>query len=1131
MSLRVHPVPSVSIAICLIIAGGLAGRPVIGQNPSTDPALPAVRGLNALSADEVKRVEELNETIEKLWRAGNFAEAIGPARQVVAIFRKTVGPDHWFTADASRAEQTIQTAIGLPQAARRELASVPALEQRANEEYRNAKYTEAERLRREVLAIRVRWLGDGHADTASSYNQLGEVLGDHGRLTESAAMHQRALAIRLKALGERHPATASSYNDLGVVLRDQGKLAESEAMHERAVPIFLTALGEDHPVTATAYNNLGVVLCDQGKLAEAEGMHRRSLAIRLAVRGEDHFETSHSYNNLGIVLRAQGKLAEAATMNRRALRIKLKTLGDGHPSTATSYSNLAEVLRDQEKLAQAEAMNRRALAIRVKELGEGHPETTTSYNNLALVVTAQGRLAEAEAMHRRELAFSRKALGEEHLQTAQSHSNLAAVLGDQGKLADAEVGHRRALAIRLKALGDDHPDTASSYLFLGQTLDRLGRTNEALDALNAAVRVFGVARLRGVEGLESALLGEQDPSPTLAIALARSGRVEEAWERWEQGLARGVLDEVAGRAARPMTREERSIESDLLRRSQAVDELIGRLVGQNRLTPEDEKRLDELRREESDTRRQLLDLQHVLERKYGPLAGQSVTLEKARSALPDGTVIVGWVDTQFHHAACILRGFGAPVWVMIAGRGKHGAWGKEDESLARRTRDALEAHVVEREWRPLVEALARQRLGPIETHLKGVRRIIVATSPGLAGVPVEVLLAIRTGKGEPGPAVVYCPSASMFVHLTRTANQAVRPATLLAVGDPAYPVAKPDRESFAPPPTQGLRVETVEPNGIADLFGIKVGDIVLEYDSTPLKTAGDLREVATDGGPKAVMVKLWSAGEVRSIEIAAGPLGIGFGLVEVVRAQQADDSVSRVASADFWERLPGTRREVEAIARLFPAGNVTEIMGDKARESVLQELARSDKLKGFRFLHFALHGRDDPRSAYRTALILAPDRYGTKDATAQDNDGEITAEQVARTWNLDADMVVLSACQSALGRIGGGEGYLGFTQPLLAKGARTLVLSLWKVDDRATAMLMKRFYQNLLGKREDGKAPVPKAEALGEAKMWLRTQSAEAGAVTRGERRKSLKGEPDRAVIEFDDPYYWAAFILIGDPK
>jgi CHAT domain-containing protein len=142
-------------------------------------------------------------------------------------------------------------------------------------------------------------------------------------------------------------------------------------------------------------------------------------------------------------------------------------------------------------------------------------------------------------------------------------------------------------------------------------------------------------------------------------------------------------------------------------------------------------------------------------------------------------------------------------------------------------------------------------------------------------------------------------------------------------------------------------------------------------------------------------------------------------------------------------------------------------------------------------------------------------------------------------------LVVLSACESALGKQAGGEGFLGFAQPLLAKGARSLVLSLWKVDDRATALLMARFYQNLLGKRPGLEKPMGKAEALDEAKRWLRGLSAaEAGAaeaLDRGPLRPLATTAdapglpsprpPSSGALPYEHPYYWAAFVLIGDPS
>src|SRR5205085_5331826 len=158
-------------------------------------------------------------------------------------------------------------------------------------------------------------------------------------------------------------------------------------------------------------------------------------------------------------------------------------------------------------------------------------------------------------------------------------------------------------------------------------------------------------------------------------------------------------------------------------------------------------------------------------------------------------------------------------------------------------------------------------------------------------------------------------------------------------------------------------------------------------------------------------------------------------------------------------------------------------------------------------------GKANPNVALSSAVFLAaePERLAASaDPAALESapDGQVTAEQIVRTWELDADLVVLSACESGLGRYAGGEGYLGFAQALFVKGARSLVLSQWKVDDKATALLMTRFYQNLLGKREGLSRPMPKAMALDEAKRWLRELRAdqvegELSALPRGtERRK-----------------------------
>jgi CHAT domain-containing protein len=135
-----------------------------------------------------------------------------------------------------------------------------------------------------------------------------------------------------------------------------------------------------------------------------------------------------------------------------------------------------------------------------------------------------------------------------------------------------------------------------------------------------------------------------------------------------------------------------------------------------------------------------------------------------------------------------------------------------------------------------------------------------------------------------------------------------------------------------------------------------------------------------------------------------------------------------------------------------------------------------------------------------------------------------------------------------LGKYERGEGFVGFAQALILAGSRSVCLSLWKVDDAATALLMERFYRNLLGQRVGLRGPLPKAEALAEAKAWLRGLPREeavkrAAALTqgvaRGAGRKPLPLLPavpgaaagaGKGERPYAHPYYWAAFVLIGDP-
>ena len=666
------------------------------------------------------------------------------------------------------------------------------------------------------------------ADLAKRVEKLDSAINqrlDAGQIAEAVPPAREKLDLLARTLGKDHWQTGDARRDLETYHRlaglprevqdrylkarqantrasqlyARGEYAEAALLFRETLRVGRDTLGEDHPDTATSYNNLAETLRAQGKYAEAEAMHRRALAIELKAPGEGHPDTATSYNNLAETLRAQGKYAEAEAMFRRALASVLKAPGEGHPHTALSYNNLAETLRAQGKYAEAEAMHRRALAIDLKARGEGHPDTAISYGNLAETLRAQGKYTEAEAMHRRALAIRLKALGEGHPDTGQSYNNLAETLRAQGKYAEAEAMHRRALASVLKAPGEGHPHTALSYGNLAWSLDRQGKHDDALQTWASAAASYEQARLRGAKGLDAALTAGTSPLPSFALALARAGQPRDVWTRWEQGLARGLADEVMGRAARPLTAAEHDREASLLGRAQAIDERVGKLLALKALSQEQDKLLDDLKRQGSELRRQVLELEQQFESKYGALAGQPATLEAAQKALPEGTALVGWIDQDPDHWACLLRHSGDPVWVRLTGSGKDGDWTEQEEGLSKRLHAALDPQTPRGNARPLAEAVARQRLEPLKEHLKGVNRLVVVNSPGLAGVPIEVLMVARPDPAWNSITVAYAPSASMFAYLVGKPAARDRAPTLLALADPAYPEIKRGTPAPTPP--------------------------------------------------------------------------------------------------------------------------------------------------------------------------------------------------------------------------------------------------------------------------------------------------------------------------------------------
>jgi CHAT domain-containing protein len=204
----------------------------------------------------------------------------------------------------------------------------------------------------------------------------------------------------------------------------------------------------------------------------------------------------------------------------------------------------------------------------------------------------------------------------------------------------------------------------------------------------------------------------------------------------------------------------------------------------------------------------------------------------------------------------------------------------------------------------------------------------------------------------------------------------------------------------------------------------------------------------------------------------------------------ADDSAGD-AGRLVIRRLRFTRQEAEQILTVAPrAANLKAVDFKASRATVT-----GGDLSQYRYVHFATHGYLDSERPDLSAIVLS-----LVDEQGKPQDGFLRAHEIYNL-NLPAELVVLSACQTGLGKEIKGEGLVGLTRGFMYAGSRRVVVSLWNVNDKATAELMQRFYRGILKDHETPAASLREAQT----EMWRQKR--------------------------WQSPYYWAAFVLQGDWK
>lgn len=882
-----------------------------------------------------------------------------------------------------------------------------------------------------------------------------------------------------------HLAQVSGVSKESALIEELIKQAESlekEWAYDRAAEQWEQILakrekdpGPWHVLTAETLSKLAKIYRKQGRYALAEPLYTRAISILEKDPGDNDIETAKLIANLAGLRQSQGNYGLAETLYQRAIKIFEDKLDPWSRTTAASLNNLGVLLIEQDRFEEAEPLIKRALEIRRKVFGHRSIVTASTLNSLAMIHLGKERTDEAETIYKqaREIAEGESPWDPE---TANTLNNLAELYISQGRFKAAEPLYDRALKIREKSLGKHHPDTATSLNNLAYLYYSQGRLSEAAQLFGKALEIrqqtvgpqhpHTIASLANLATLQ---LQEQKLIPARQL-MARVSRGQGEWLRRELPLQpRDLRSRLLGQqqnavslafallhqdpAALHLALEARLNRQGLLAEIEQRQRQLAASSSATRDLAERIARIDQLlasvslpaeRRPALQQERQRLEAD--LYRALPSLRIEPVSIAQVAAALPPDGLLV---EIQKYRP---FRGFenGKVHWgefrylalvLHPSGRSDLVPLG-EAAPIEMAVGKALDVTASNNEDpRPLWREVSNLVLQPLQPHLRGTGQLFLSSDGELHRVPFPALPSVQNPERLLGETV--------DLRILTTGRDLVRLLQPRRPGGPPVVMANP-------------------------AFGVGAA-------ARPGNTAAAGSATKPDGGQQ------------RSAQLRANL---------------------------NWDPLPGTKEEAEQVAKLLGAG--APIMDGMATAS------RALQQKGPRIFHIATHGfffpeplpevRDSRRNhgqitargasvlpivrsqedpLLRSGLVLAG---ANNPLLNPSDDGYLTAAEATGMDLEGTELVTLSACETGLGDVRSGEGVYGLQRAFTVAGSRTTLLSLWKVDDAATAAFMADYYGRL-------------RQGQGRSEALVATQAA-------------FRSHPDPL---YRDMYVWGAFQLTGD--